>query len=41
MTGLGPDYIISGPWPEFTLLTVRVRQELPPFNVNSSDHPAS
>ena len=21
MTGLGPAYIISGPWPEFTLLT--------------------
>ena len=29
VTGLGPGYIISGPRPEFTLLTWRVRQEPP------------
>ena len=41
VTGLGPDYIISGPWPELTLLTVQVKQEPPFFNVNSGDHRVS
>ena len=28
VTGLGPDYIITGPWPELAVLTLRFRQEL-------------
>ena len=27
VTGLGPDYIISGPRPELTLLVLRFKQE--------------
>ena len=29
VTGLGPDYIISGPWPELTVLAPWFRQEAP------------
>ena len=29
VTGLGPDYIIPGPWPELTLLALWFRQEPP------------
>ena len=28
VTGLGPDYIIPGLWPELSLLALRFRQEL-------------
>ena len=38
VTGLGPDYIISGSWPELTLLTVRVKQEPRFFNINNGNH---
>ena len=35
VTGLGPDYIIPGPWPEFTSLALWFRQEPPFITVNS------
>ena len=31
VTGLGPDYIISGLWPEFTVLALWFKQEAPSF----------
>ena len=42
MTGLGPDYIISGPWPELTVLASSFRQEAPSLLIiNNGDHPVS
>ena len=41
--GLGPDYIIPGSWPEFTLprtylISLTVQAGAPSFYVNSGDH---
>ena len=40
VTGLGPGYIIPGPWPELTPLALWFRQEPPFFTVNSGVHPS-
>ena len=40
VTGLGPDYIIPGPWPELTPLALWFRQEPPFITVNSGVRPS-
>ena len=40
VTGLGPDYIIPGSWPELTPLALWFRQEPPFITVNSGVRPS-
>ena len=40
VTGLGPDYIIPGPWPELTPLALRFRQEPPFITINNGVRPS-
>ena len=39
VTGLGPGYIIPGPWPELTPLALWFKQEPPFFTINNGVHP--
>ena len=41
MWRVGPDYIISSPWPEIPVLTLPFKQEPLSPNINNGDYPAN